>query len=67
MLKKLREIVAPDSSHMMEPEVKTTARGRPHRKIDTSTWCEPSEFKILSSMQDSYSPPVTISMTDSSV
>lgn len=64
MLKKLREIVAPNSSHLNKREVKTTARGRLHAKIDTSTRREQSEFEILSSIQDSYSPPVTTNTSD---
>lgn len=67
MLKKLREIVALNSSHPMESEVKTTVRGCPYMKIDTSIWRELSEFEILSSMQDSYSPPITTSTTDNPV
>lgn len=67
MLKKLREIVDLDSSHLNEREVKTTSRGRPHTKINTSTRREWSEFKILSSMQDSYSPLVTTSTSDTLV
>lgn len=50
MLKKLRKIVAPNSSHLMESEVKSTMQSHPHMKIDTSTRHEPSTFKILSSV-----------------
>lgn len=67
MLKKLREIIALRSSHLNEPEVKTTTRGHPHAKIDTSTRHELFKFKILSSIQDSYSPPITTSTSNTLV
>ena len=56
LLKKIRELTMPDSTHLIEPEVKTRTRGRPTMKVDTSTRRDPSVFELVPSAQDSYSP-----------
>ena len=56
VLKKLREIACPQSTHLLEPEVKVKTRGRPKEKIDTSTRRLPSNFELAASVQDSHSP-----------
>ncbi|XP_028113459.1 PKS-NRPS hybrid synthetase CHGG_01239-like [Camellia sinensis] len=67
ILKKLRELISPDSTFLMEPELKTDTRrrgrgrGRGQFKIDTSTKREPSAFEFVLSEEDSYSQGVTIS------
>ena len=69
LLKKLRELISPDSTFLMEPELKTDTRGRGRGlghgqfKIDTSTKREPSAFEFVLSGEDSYSQGVTISTT----
>ncbi|KAK9284672.1 hypothetical protein L1049_023848 [Liquidambar formosana] len=58
--KKLREMVCPSTTHLHEPiEVKHRTRGRPKKKIDTSTRRDPSGFEYALSGQDSYSPTPT--------
>ncbi|XP_028083552.1 uncharacterized protein LOC114284804 [Camellia sinensis] len=67
ILKKLRELISPESTFLMEPELKTNTRGRSRGrghgqfKIDTSTKREPSAFEFVLSGEDSYSQGVTIS------
>ena len=56
LLKKIRELSKPESTHLIEPEVKSRTRGRPSMKVDTSTRRDPSAFELVSSAQDSYSP-----------
>lgn len=59
--KKLREMVCPSTTHLHEPiEVKHRTRGRPKKKIDTSTRRDPSGFEYALSGQDSYSPAPTV-------
>ncbi|KAL7171017.1 hypothetical protein ACSBR2_035806 [Camellia fascicularis] len=58
MLKKLREIHTPESTFLIEPEVKLNLQGRPSLKIDTSTRREPSAFEFVPFAHDSYSPSV---------
>ena len=57
----MREQSKPDSTFLLEPEVKTRTRGRPHSRIDTSTRRGPSAFKLVQSAQVSHSPaPISI-------
>ncbi|XP_028064223.1 uncharacterized protein LOC114267386 [Camellia sinensis] len=67
LLRKLRELISPDSTFFMEPELKTDTRGRGRGrgqfKIDTSTKCESSVFEFVLSREYSYSQGVTISTT----
>lgn len=55
MLKKLRALINLECTHVEEPEMKSTMRGKPHGKINKSTRREPSVFKRIPSVQDSYS------------
>lgn len=59
LLRKLRELVNLRSTHVEEPEIKSTMRGKPPEKIDKSTRHKSSVFKRVPSMQDSYSLSVT--------
>lgn len=59
LLRKLRALINPECTHVEEPKMKSTMRGRPHGKIDKSTRCEPSIFERVPLVQDSYSPADT--------
>ena len=56
---KMRELPMPSTSGFIEPSVKVVTKGRPPKKVDTSTHREPSAFEhALKSTQDSCSPKV---------
>ena len=59
MLRKLRALINPECTHVEEPEMKSTMRGRPHGKIDKSTRRKPFAFERVPSVHDSYSPADT--------
>ncbi|XP_028117454.1 uncharacterized protein LOC114315086 [Camellia sinensis] len=46
LLKKLKEIVYPGSTFLVEPEVKSKTRPRDHKKINVSTRCDPCTFEL---------------------
>ena len=50
LLGKLRALINPECTHVEEPEMKSTMRGRPHGKIDKSTRHEPSVFERIPSV-----------------
>ena len=50
LLRKLKALINPECTHVEEPEMKSTMRGRPHGKMDKSTRCEPSAFERVPSV-----------------
>ncbi|XP_028092938.1 uncharacterized protein LOC114293099 [Camellia sinensis] len=56
LLKKLKEIVYPGSSFLVEPEVKPKARPRDHKKINVSTRRDLCAFELVQSGHDSFLP-----------
>ncbi|XP_028102684.1 uncharacterized protein LOC114301927 [Camellia sinensis] len=56
LLKKLKEIVYPGSTFLVEPEVKPKTRPRDHKKINVSTCRDPCAFELVQSGHDSFSP-----------
>ncbi|XP_028060852.1 uncharacterized protein LOC114264436 [Camellia sinensis] len=56
LLKKLKEIVYPGSTFLVEPEVKPKTRHRDHKKINVSTRRDPCAFELVQSGHDSFSP-----------
>ncbi|XP_028052871.1 uncharacterized protein LOC114257308 [Camellia sinensis] len=56
LLKKLKEIVYPGSTFLIEQEVKPKTRPRGHKKINVSTCCDPYAFELVQSGHDSFSP-----------
>ncbi|KAL7195922.1 hypothetical protein ACSBR1_036032 [Camellia fascicularis] len=56
LLKKLKEIVYPGSTFLVEPEVKPKTRPRDHKKINVSTHHDPCAFELVQSGHDSFSP-----------
>ncbi|XP_028051977.1 PKS-NRPS hybrid synthetase CHGG_01239-like [Camellia sinensis] len=56
LLKKLKEIVYPESTFLVEPEVKPKTRPRDHKKINVSTRRDPCAFELVQSGHDSFSP-----------
>ena len=56
LLKKLKEIVYPESTFLVEPEVKPKTRPRDHKKINVSTRRDPCAFEFVQSGHDSFSP-----------
>ncbi|CAL5374942.1 unnamed protein product [Camellia sinensis] len=60
ILKKLGEIANPDSTFLIEPNVKPNPRGCPaHKKIDVSIRRDPYAFEIVQSGHDGHSPKGT--------
>ncbi|KAK3223224.1 hypothetical protein Dsin_010249 [Dipteronia sinensis] len=59
--KKLMELANPESTHLVEPIVKAKARGRPSRKLDTSTCRDPSQFEYVLATLDNHSQSITSS------
>ena len=59
VLNKLREIARPETTSLIEPDVKTKVRSRPKLILDNSTKRDPSAFEVVESTQDSYSPALT--------
>ena len=59
ILNKLRELAKPETTSLIEPEVKSKVRGHPKLKTHNSTKRDPSAFKLVKSAQDSYSPSLT--------
>ncbi|XP_028105524.1 uncharacterized protein LOC114304564 [Camellia sinensis] len=55
LLKKLKEIVYPESTFLVEPEVKPKTRPRDHMKINVSTRRDPCAFELVQSGHDSFS------------
>ncbi|XP_028096113.1 uncharacterized protein LOC114296028 [Camellia sinensis] len=56
LLKKLKEIVYPGSTFLVEPEVKPKTRPRDHKKINVSTRRDPCAFELVQSGHDFFSP-----------
>ncbi|KAL7209717.1 hypothetical protein ACSBR1_031304 [Camellia fascicularis] len=56
LLKKLKEIVYPGITFLVEPEVKPKTRPRDHKKINVSTRRDPCAFELVQSGHDSFSP-----------
>ncbi|XP_028077088.1 uncharacterized protein LOC114279098 [Camellia sinensis] len=56
LLKKLKEIVYPGSTFLVEPEVKPKTRPRDHKKINVSTRRDPCAFELVQFGHDSFSP-----------
>ncbi|XP_028073557.1 uncharacterized protein LOC114275753 [Camellia sinensis] len=56
LLKKLKEIVYPGSTFLVELEVKPKTRPRDHKKINVSTRRDPCAFEFVQSRHDSFSP-----------
>ncbi|XP_028096200.1 uncharacterized protein LOC114296106 [Camellia sinensis] len=67
ILHKLEEIVDPQSSFLIEPDVKPNPRGKGHKKIDVSTRRDPCAFELVQSRHDSHSPMGTQIPTQDSV
>ncbi|CAL5327280.1 unnamed protein product [Camellia sinensis] len=68
ILKKLGEIANPESTFLIEPDVKPNPRGCPaHKKIDVSIRRDPYAFEIVQSGHDSHSPKGTQMTTLASV
>ncbi|XP_028071173.1 uncharacterized protein LOC114273561 [Camellia sinensis] len=55
ILHKLGEIADPQSSFLIEPDVKPNPRGKGHKKIDVSTHRHPCAFELVQSGHDSHS------------
>ncbi|XP_057493207.1 uncharacterized protein LOC130778715 [Actinidia eriantha] len=58
-LRKLREIVGPYYTFLIETYVKPNPKPRGHRKIDISTRRDPCAFELIQPGRDSYSPKAT--------
>ncbi|XP_028108653.1 uncharacterized protein LOC114307442 [Camellia sinensis] len=56
LLKKLKEIVYPGNTFLIELEVKPKTRPRDHKKINVSTRRDPCAFELVQSGHDSFSP-----------
>ncbi|XP_028111262.1 uncharacterized protein LOC114309680 [Camellia sinensis] len=56
LLKKLKEIVYPGSTFLVEPEVKPKTRHQDHKKINVSTPRDLCAFELVQSGHDSFSP-----------
>ncbi|XP_028126433.1 uncharacterized protein LOC114323158 [Camellia sinensis] len=67
ILHKLGEIADPQSSFLIEPDVKPNPRGKGHKKIDVSTRRDPCAFELVQSGHDSHSPVGTQIPTQDSV
>ncbi|XP_028067938.1 uncharacterized protein LOC114270615 [Camellia sinensis] len=67
ILHKLGEIADPQSSFLIEPDVKLNPRGKAHKKIDVSTRRDPCAFELVQSGHDSHSPMGTQIPTQDSV
>ncbi|XP_028053365.1 PKS-NRPS hybrid synthetase CHGG_01239-like [Camellia sinensis] len=67
ILHKLGEIADPQSSFLIEPDVKPNPRGMGHKKIDVSTRRDPCAFELVQSGHDSHSPMGTQIPTQDSV
>ncbi|XP_028061474.1 PKS-NRPS hybrid synthetase CHGG_01239-like [Camellia sinensis] len=67
ILHKLGEIADPQSSFLIEPDVKPNPRGKGHKKIDVSTYRDPCAFELVQSGHDSHSPMGTQIPTQDSV
>eukprot|EP00268_Persea_americana_P017157 TRINITY_DN18212_c1_g1_i1.p1 TRINITY_DN18212_c1_g1~~TRINITY_DN18212_c1_g1_i1.p1 ORF type:complete len:121 (+),score=9.18 TRINITY_DN18212_c1_g1_i1:147-509(+) len=59
VLNKLKEIAKPETTSLIESDVKTKVRGRPKLKLHNSTKRNPSAFEVVESAQVSYSPALT--------
>lgn len=55
LLAKLRELIKPDTTSLIEPSQKVVTKGRPGKKIDTSTQRDPSAFEYVDSNKNSCS------------
>ncbi|XP_028099400.1 uncharacterized protein LOC114298950 [Camellia sinensis] len=55
LLKKLKEIVYPGSTFLVEPEVKPKTHPWDHKKINVSTCRDPCAFELVQSGHDSFS------------
>ena len=55
ILKKLREIVSPDSTFLTEPKLKPNPRPRGHWKVNVSTQRNPCAFELAESRHGSAS------------
>lgn len=67
ILHKLGEIADPQSSFLIEPDVKPNPRGKGHKKIDVSMRRDPCAFELVQSVHDSHSPMGTQIPTQDSV
>ncbi|XP_028105854.1 uncharacterized protein LOC114304908 [Camellia sinensis] len=56
LLKKLKEIVYPGNTFLVELKVKPKIRPRDHKKINVSTRRDPCAFELVQSGHDSFSP-----------
>ena len=59
VLNKLKEIAKPETTSLIEPDVKTKVRGRPKLKLHNSTKHDPFAFELVESARDCYSPSLT--------
>ncbi|XP_028099011.1 uncharacterized protein LOC114298595 [Camellia sinensis] len=59
LLKKLKDIVYPGSTFLVEPEVKPKTRPRDHKKISVSARRDPCAFELVQFGHDSFSPKDT--------
>ncbi|XP_028087671.1 uncharacterized protein LOC114288362 [Camellia sinensis] len=59
LLKKLKEIVYPGSTFLVEPRVKPKTRPWDHKKINVFTHRDPCAFELVQSGHDSFSPKDT--------
>ncbi|XP_028070434.1 uncharacterized protein LOC114272918 [Camellia sinensis] len=67
ILHKLGEFADPQSSFLIELDVKPNPRGKGHKKIDVSTRRDPCAFELVQSRHDSHSPMGTQISTQDSV
>ncbi|KAL7246182.1 hypothetical protein ACSBR2_001335 [Camellia fascicularis] len=67
ILHKLGEIANPQSTFLIEPDVKPNPRDKGHKKIDVSTRRGPCAFELVQSRHDSHSPMDTQIPTQDSV
>ncbi|XP_028053414.1 uncharacterized protein LOC114257809 [Camellia sinensis] len=56
ILHKLGEIANPQSTFLIEPDVKPNPRGKGHKKVDVSTRRDSCAFELVQSRHDSHSP-----------
>ena len=58
-MNKFREIAKPETTSLIESDVKTKVRGRPKLELHNSTKRDPSAFEVVESTQDRYSLALT--------
>ena len=66
LLKRLRELINPTTSSLIEPEVKIQERDKRITKYEASTRCEPFRYELVDSTPYSCSTPKSENMIQTS-